>query len=86
MDASNYAAEKGATAVARILLEHGADIEAQGRNGMRQLHCVAQFKSDNDDDEHVASVLLRAGANMDNQDSSQKYPLHWAALGCILRK
>ncbi len=62
------------TAVASLLIEAGAEVEALDRWGRTPLHWAAQFgRAD------VVDLLLRAGAGVDRQASDGATPLHWAA-------
>lgn len=72
----HYAADKGLELPVALLLQHGADIEGRGRDGMRPLHCAAKNGHDT-----VVKSLLEAGANEDVRDNSRSTPLHWASWG-----
>ena len=72
----HYAAERGDRSIVASLLQYGADIEGQGRDGMRPLHCAAKGGCI-----EVVRFLLEAGANEDIRDNSRSTPLHWAAWG-----
>lgn len=61
----------------RLLVRHGADVDATNDEGMTPLHaCIV----DDDCDDAVASVLLEAGADVNAFATTAQTPLH-AALG-----
>jgi ankyrin repeat protein len=57
--------------VARLLLEHGADVNVQDNNGATPLHVSAEVGT-----VEVARVLLEHGANVAARDSKGKTPMH----------
>ncbi|KAF4486756.1 Ankyrin repeat, PH and SEC7 domain containing protein secG [Colletotrichum fructicola Nara gc5] len=56
------------------LIHEGADINAQGRDGMTPLHCASI-----EGNSRAVAILIEAGANVDIQDASGTTPLLWAA-------
>ena len=55
--------------LARILLEHGADANAENNNGMTSLHILTSSKVDDEDDVlNLAQLLLDHGAKVDKRD------------------
>ncbi|KAL3305665.1 ankyrin repeat protein [Colletotrichum asianum] len=56
------------------LIHEGADINAQGRDGMIPLHCASI-----EGNSRAVAILIEAGANVDIQDASGTTPLLWAA-------
>lgn len=70
----HYVAEKGDESAISMLLQHGADIDVRGRDGMGPLHCAAREGKD-----QAVNFLLEAGANEGIRDNSRSTPLHWAA-------
>ena len=60
--------------VARLLLEHGADIDAENGHGETPLHVTMEFNN-----VEVVRVLLEHGANVDAENSQGRTPLHEAA-------
>ncbi|KAJ1494303.1 ankyrin repeat-containing domain protein [Baffinella frigidus] len=61
-------------AVARVLLDAGADISAVDEEGRTVLHLAAQAH----DGEEVAKVLLEAGVDVEGQDKEGRTALVWA--------
>jgi len=61
-------------AVARVLLEHGADVNAQDKYKRTPLHWAAYHNR-----EAVARVLLEQGADVNARNEDKYTPLHWAA-------
>ena len=59
--------------IARLLVEHGADLHAQNINGETPLHAAAKGKS-----VEVERVLLEHGANVGAEDKYGRTPLHQA--------
>jgi ankyrin repeat protein len=75
--------EAADAAVARLLVEHGADVNADGWMGATPLHRAAQHgRAD------VAELLIRHGADVHARRSERRdAPLHWAAteaVACLL--
>ncbi|KDN62943.1 hypothetical protein CSUB01_08487 [Colletotrichum sublineola] len=60
-------------AIGNLILE-GADVNAQGRDGMTPLHCASI-----EGNERIVSVLIEAGANANISDASGSTPLFLAA-------
>jgi ankyrin repeat protein len=61
-------------AVAGLLIEGGAEVEALDWSSRSPLHWAAQFgRAD------VAEVLIRSGAQVDRPEADGATPLHWAA-------
>ena len=60
--------------VARVLIDHGAEIEALDWSGRTPLHWAAQFGLVD-----VADLLIQNGAGVDPQENDGSTPLHWAA-------
>jgi ankyrin repeat protein len=61
-------------AVANLLIENGAEVDARDIYKRTPLHWAAQFGR-----EGVAACLIRAGADVDARGSTKDTPLHWAA-------
>jgi ankyrin repeat protein len=67
--------------IARILLDHGATVNAENKKGRTPLHQVAQGTYDSQ--EHgvsVAWLLLERGGDVHAQDKQRNTPLHSAAF------
>ena len=78
----HYAAEVGCPNVARLLLEHGADVGLQNDFGQVPLHLVSGLISNKDEDERLllARLLLMGScAGVNAQDFDGKTPLHYAS-------
>jgi ankyrin repeat protein len=70
----HYSAQNGHESICWKLLQEGAELDAQGRDGMAALHCAVK-------NGHLDAVklLIEAGANVNIQDNSRRTPLQWAA-------
>jgi ankyrin repeat protein len=53
------------------------DVNIQGRDGVSPLHCAGRSNNI-----HMATHLIRLGANLGARDNSRKTPLHWSAYHC----
>ena len=76
------AADVGCPKVARLLLEHGADVRLQTDFGLVPLHIVSGLTSNNDEDDRLvlAGLLLTEScADVNAQDFNGKTPLHYAS-------
>ncbi len=60
--------------VGRVLIEHGAEVEALDWSGRTPLHWAAQVGLVD-----VADLLIQGGADVDRQEQDGSTPLHWAA-------
>lgn len=72
----HYAAwnPKQSADVCESLLENGANVDTQGRDGTAPLHCAVRKGH-----LQIAELLIRYGANVEMRDSSKMTPLHWAS-------
>ncbi|KAM5349339.1 hypothetical protein ACJ41O_005844 [Fusarium nematophilum] len=70
-----WAALRGHEAVARLLLEAGADKEAKDDDDRTPLHWAAENRH-----EAVARLLLEKGANKEPKNNNGQTPLHLAAV------
>jgi hypothetical protein len=68
------AARKGHLDICRLLIDKGADIEAEDREGWTPLHLVARRGHI-----EIARLLCDRGADIEALDKSEWRPLHWAA-------
>ena len=77
----HWAAIVGCPEVARILLEHGADVSPQNGSGYVPLHFVSNLGNKDEGDRLVLAMLLLAGSCMDvnAQGSNGETPLHRAS-------
>ena len=77
----HYAAQEGCPKVARMLLEHGADVGLQNDIGQVPLHLVSGLTNKNEDERLVLARLLLtdSGADLNAQDVYGKTPLHCAS-------
>ena len=65
--------------VARLLLEHGADVNAQISDGSGRTPLHAAIGSDPSDRAEVVRVLLEHGANVDVEDAKGRTPFQIAS-------
>jgi len=70
-----FAAEKGETEMANLLIAKGADPKALTPNGETVLHAAAMIESS-----ALISALIEAGAEVNTANNDGETPLHWAAL------
>lgn len=68
------AVQAGCIPAVKLLLRHGAEVNACGRGGCTPLH-VAAFQGNTE----MLLLLLEAGADLSVQDAAGNTPLHWAA-------
>ena len=73
--ALHWVASDGLVNIARLLLDHGWDLEARSSAGRRPLHYAAEYGQVD-----MLQLLAGRGAELDCQDAEDLYtPLHWAA-------
>jgi len=72
----HLASDKGHLEVVRVLLEHGADVEAQNEDKLTPLHRASRSGRG-----EVVRVLLEQGADGAAFDRNRMTPLHWASFG-----
>eukprot|EP00929_Paragymnodinium_shiwhaense_P003011 TRINITY_DN103386_c0_g1_i1.p1 TRINITY_DN103386_c0_g1~~TRINITY_DN103386_c0_g1_i1.p1 ORF type:complete len:286 (-),score=60.54 TRINITY_DN103386_c0_g1_i1:26-883(-) len=73
MTALHWAAVRGHTSVADLLLERKANLEAKSAGGLTALHFAAR-----EGHTSMAQHLVEVGANIDALDNDDWTPLHWA--------
>ena len=66
----HMAVAKGSVEIARVLIDAGADIEAEGSSGAHPLHTAALGNKT-----AVTALLIEHGANVDARDSKAMTPL-----------
>jgi ankyrin repeat protein len=77
--ALHYAAYGGQTNAVRILLEHGADVNASDRHGFTSLHQAVRARH-----VEIVQLLLGGEADLEACDNDGRTPLLMAAKGgCI---
>lgn len=69
----HFASREGHAQVVRLLLAHGADVNAANDRGVTPMHRATQVGGP------VFEVLLGAGADVRTADERGRTPLHWAA-------
>ena len=69
-----FAAEKGETEMAKILIARGADAKVLTPNGETVLHAAAMIESS-----ALMTALIEAGAELHAVNRDGETPLHWAA-------
>jgi ankyrin repeat protein len=72
--ALHYAFRKGETAIAAVLLDHGADPNLQDRSGNTPMHLFAMY------DAAIKDELVAAGANVNVRNQMGWTPLHYASI------
>ena len=80
----HVAADMGCSEVARMLLEHGADVDRRDGNGWVPLHLVSASttrKPSKDDTKRyiLAQLLVERTADLDTKDLDGATPLHFAS-------
>lgn len=65
---------------ARVLLQHGADVNARDKFGQIPLHMAAMCNRLDDDRVPMMELLLNAGAQIDARDTGGRTALHTAAI------
>lgn len=60
--------------IMKLLIAHGADVNARTLRGTMPLHHACQYARPRE----VVLVLLEAGADVNGRDLMQRTPLHWA--------
>ena len=66
----HYAAMKGNSDIAQMLIDHGADPNAKARDGATPLHYASTAT--------VAETLLKSGASLKAKANNGYLPIHWA--------
>lgn len=72
----HLAAKSGDLGLARLLLQHGAKVDAKASNEMSAIHLAASFGH-----AAVAELLIENGADVDTKGGDGSTPLRWAAYG-----
>ena len=70
-----FAAEKGETEMAKLLIAKGADAKALTPNGETVLHAASMIESG-----ALMTALIEAGADVNARNLDGETPLHWAAM------
>ena len=69
----HLASRMGYVEIARLLIEHGADVTTQHRHGWTALHWAVRAGSMD-----LASLLIEHGADVTTKDNDGWSPFHWA--------
>jgi ankyrin repeat protein len=76
----HFACFRGRPEIARLLLDHGAQLDAKNDQGEIPLHLVSRGDYDSPDDGvRVAELLQERGADMNDKDKFEWTPLHSAS-------
>ncbi len=75
--AIHTACECGNSSIVRLLIERGADVNAQTDDG---LYCTALDMAAGNGSAGVVELLLSAGARLDIRDDYEHTPIHTAAI------
>lgn len=76
----HWAAQLGYANIVTLLLEHGADINAKGFNGLTPLHLAVRYGH-----EITARILIEKGANVKASDDQNRTIFYMACVGNNLR-
>ena len=78
----HHAASFGRYLILEILLENGANIEAETNLGHRSFHCAVNIPNGeiNSDYEKAVKILIQMGARLDIKDGDGQAPIHLAVL------
>ena len=76
----HVASHFGKLEIVRLLLDHGAEVNAENSIGMKLLHQVScgQYES-LEDGVRVARLLLELGVDVNTRSKDHQTPLHWAS-------
>jgi len=77
----HLAAQEGQPKLAKLLLKHGAHVNAQNDEKVTPLHSLAALGRIQDSHIEVAKLLLASGADLKAQDKEGRTPLHVAVGG-----
>eukprot|EP00658_Telonema_sp_P-2_P003854 TRINITY_DN11441_c0_g2_i11.p1 TRINITY_DN11441_c0_g2~~TRINITY_DN11441_c0_g2_i11.p1 ORF type:complete len:344 (+),score=99.84 TRINITY_DN11441_c0_g2_i11:65-1096(+) len=69
----HYAAKRNSPEIGKMLLDHGAELEARSRDFATPLHVAAEYNST-----EMAMMLINAGARVNPKDTPRPTPLWWA--------
>ena len=76
----HFACFRGKPEIARLLLDHGAQVNARNYQGEIPLHLVSRGEYNSPDDGiRIAELLLERGTDMNDQDVFEWTPLHSAS-------
>jgi ankyrin repeat protein len=72
--ALHWAVYENKTEIAKILLKHGANVEAKTNKNRTPLHIACILGQ-----AEISLILLQTGASVDAQDKDNNTPFHYAA-------
>lgn len=82
--ALHYAVDWESEEMFRILIEHGADVNAQDQAGLTPLHVAAYYNQPYQNQLKICGILVEAGADVNAKSFDGMSPLHETARRSVL--